>query len=480
MTFSSTITRRLLIGSAVLIAVFAVAASVALHGLNEYGSEMHALRRRESGARAVLLLGRAIYLRFGDTSSQAARARLPAQVPRREELKILFQQIREHATDSADRALIAQIETHIDQIRGLIDPASGDWPESATRILEDLDEETQRLSRSFTASIDRLDETAAQYVQSTYSGVLWFLMTEMILTIAIGLYFGRTISRPLFLLEEGAKRLAGGDLSTYIDIASSDEFGRLAQQFNRMTLTLREHREELLKGERLAAIGRFSTGVAHEINNPLGVILGYVRVLRKDASGQSDTDLAIIEQETRRCQEIVEGLLDLARPIREDPKPADLLVITQDAITWLKTRALAPEITFEVTGSGFVAGSAKKLGQVLTNLLRNAAEASGPGGRVQVEIFQERDQNMILTVHDSGPGLAGEDMRRLFEPFYTTKRGGTGLGLAVSLAIVQGHGGRLEADTMKGGGAAFKMTLPPWIEAPRATPDDRPAKKGPH
>lgn len=297
----------------------------------------------------------------------------------------------------------------------------------------------------------------------TYRRMLLLLIGAMLLAISVGLYIGRSVIRPMALLEEGANRLAGGDLSARIDLDSADEFGRVAQQFNRMTLMLREHRQQLLQSERLAAIGRFAAGVAHEINNPLGVILGYVRVLRKDASSRLDQDLKIVEDEAVRCHEIVEGLLDLARPVKGGPQPADLRGIADEAVAWLKGAEQSTDAEVEVQGAGVVIGNPQKLWQVLTNLLKNAAEASGKGGKVRVRILADGAEHVVLTVEDDGPGLPKEQPDRLFEPFYSTKATGTGLGLAVSRAIVQAHGGSLDAASAPAGGAIFTVRLPLWV-----------------
>jgi signal transduction histidine kinase len=285
----------------------------------------------------------------------------------------------------------------------------------------------------------------------------------MLLAISVGLYIGRSVTRPMALLEEGAIRLASGDLSTHIDLDSQDEFGRLAQQFNRMTTTLRDHQQKMLQSERLAAIGRFAAGVAHEINNPLGVILGYVKVIRKSAKFGMDQDLQIIEEEAVRCQQIVDGLLDLARPVERAPRAADLRAIAQEVMVWLKGAGMSVTTEIDLQGEGVAAGNPEKLWQVLTNLMKNAVEASGTDGKVRVNIHGDGASQVVLTVEDNGPGLSKDEPDKLFEPFYSTKPTGTGLGLAVSRAIVQAHGGSLETGKSALGGAKLTIRLPAWI-----------------
>jgi two-component system NtrC family sensor kinase len=286
----------------------------------------------------------------------------------------------------------------------------------------------------------------------------------MLFAIFAGLIVGRSVAGPIAMLEAGANRLASGDFTVPIDVHSPDEFGLLAEQFNRLTLSLAEHQKRLLQAERLASIGRLAAGVAHEINNPLGVILGYVRIIRKNASDRLDKDLKIIEDEAVRCQEIVEGLLDLARPIQGAPKAADLRVIAEEAVASLRDAFPIADTHISIEGSGVAVGNRQKIWQVVTNLLKNAAEASGTGGKVRITIGTAGEGFVELSVADDGPGLPMSDQERLFEPFYSTKETGTGLGLAVSRAIVQAHGGSLEGSTAPAGGAVFIARLPAWKE----------------
>ncbi len=292
------------------------------------------------------------------------------------------------------------------------------------------------------------------------------------LAAAVGLYIGRSVARPVAKLEAGAARLAAGDLDARIDLDTPDEFGRLARQWNAMTEALKERQEKLVRSERLAGIGRLAAGVAHEINNPLAVILGYARLLRQKADGRLAEDLAAIEDEAVRCQEIVEELLDLARPARPGGgRSVEMGALCAEVVARLREgRALgevAVEVVVAATGAVFTEGSAPKLRQVLMNLVRNAAEAAGPGGRVRVDVDVDGgpERGVAVSITDTGPGIGAGDRPHLFEPFFTTKPHGTGLGLAVSQAIALAHGGRIEVSEAAGGGAVFMLRLPGMVPA---------------
>jgi signal transduction histidine kinase len=161
-----------------------------------------------------------------------------------------------------------------------------------------------------------------------------------------------------------------------------------------------------------------------------------------------------------RAKEIVEGLLDLSRPLASAPEPVDLKALCDEALARLTTTGQLGGATVEVRGAARVEGHPQKLRQVLLNLVKNGVEAAGPGGTVEVGLSRAGDGAAVVQVTDSGPGLPAEAAQKLFEPFFTTKPSGTGLGLAVSLGIVQAHGGTLQADSPPGGGARFTIRLP--------------------
>lgn len=289
------------------------------------------------------------------------------------------------------------------------------------------------------------------------SGAVLFL--AVLVALAGAFLVDRSLSLPLGRLEAATDALAGGNLKARVseEIAKrNDELGSLATRFNAMADRLVEREARLLESERLAAVGRLAAGVAHEINNPLGVILGHARLLEKRLDEEGNKDVAPIVVEVKRCQEIVAGLLDLTRP----PRLRTALVDLEELCTQTRDRlAAAPFADVRITRQGDASAEADgdKLRQLVTNLFVNATQAGA--SRIDVTIDGSAASVIWLSVVDDGTGLAADTAHRLFTPFFTTKPEGTGLGLAVSRAIAAAHGGELmHVDTAHG--ARFDLVLP--------------------
>lgn len=323
----------------------------------------------------------------------------------------------------------------------------------------DAQERAEQLVRAAEASSDDFS-AHARAVQ--HRVILWTLIVHIAAVAAsafIGVYIYRSIARPIAALGSATIRVSSGDLDTEILVEASDEIGQLARRFNQMTKSIREHQARLIQTEKLAGLGRMAAGVAHELNNPLGVILGYVKLLRRREDSQSK-ELAIIEDEAERCRQVVEGLLDLTRPQSVDTAPVDINALTKDVVERLTISGAFPQVRVSVEGHGIVRGSDPKLRQVLMNLVRNGCEAAGPGGVLRIEIREPPKGPVTIHLSDTGSGIKPEDQRRLFEPFFTTKAAGTGLGLAISRAIARAHGGDLELESTSKRGSVFRLTMP--------------------
>jgi len=231
--------------------------------------------------------------------------------------------------------------------------------------------------------------------------------------------------------------------------------------------------EALMQSEKLASMGQLAAGIAHEINNPLGVVLMYAHLLLEDApdGAESREDLATIVGEADRCKRIVAGLLDFARQNEVVRAPVDVADLVQRTMANLpppdgigvEVRREAVETTAELDRDQFV--------QLLTNLVTNAYTAMADGDQLTVTVA-DGDEAIVLEVEDTGTGIATEHLERVFDPFFTTKQigKGTGLGLAVTYGIVKMHRGdihcRSNADASAGPtGTTFTVTLPRTGEA---------------
>jgi signal transduction histidine kinase len=224
---------------------------------------------------------------------------------------------------------------------------------------------------------------------------------------------------------------------------------------------LAETQRALLERERLAAVGRLAAGVAHEVNNPAGVILGRAALLLDDADqlpAESAEDLRVIVRQAERIRDITGALLRLGRPNRGERAPTDLGAVARSAagLAVPEANARAVSVRVEGTAEELVADGAA-LEQVVYNLVRNAVQASPPDTTVEVRV-----EGRGLTVADRGAGVDPGALPHLFEPFFTTKPlgEGTGLGLAVAHGIVAEHGGTLTAENRPEGGAVFTLRLP--------------------
>lgn len=226
-----------------------------------------------------------------------------------------------------------------------------------------------------------------------------------------------------------------------------------------MSRRLERHQHELVQSQKLASIGRLCSGVAHEINGPLGIILGYAKVIRRE--GADDEALRAIENEAMQCQRIVQALLDTSRHETPRFEPVDLVHLANEAVERLRATGKldARRVDVKVARSAVLAsGDDEKLRQVVLNLLTNAAEATPTGGAISIEA-QSRGELAVLSVTDDGVGVAASARERLFEPFFTTKDHGTGLGLAISRAIVEAHRGEIVIEAAPGGGTRAEIRL---------------------
>ena len=250
---------------------------------------------------------------------------------------------------------------------------------------------------------------------------------------------------------------------------SVEEAGGIVVTFSDLR-PLRAMEEELRRLDRLAALGRFATAVAHEIRNPLAAIGAGVDFLAADLSEEKREDLKLLRSEIARLDRIVSDLLEPARtqPLQLRTTPAQRLV--QRACQTVEPLARERRVRYDVRSPAEEALrpttleiDPNRMLQVLVNLLRNAVEASPPDQAVVIGWERSRDGDAArkrVWVRDHGPGIPEKDLEHLFEPFFSTKAGGTGLGLYVSNSVVEQHRGRLRVETAPGGGTRVTIDLP--------------------
>jgi PAS domain S-box-containing protein len=228
------------------------------------------------------------------------------------------------------------------------------------------------------------------------------------------------------------------------------------------------------QAERLSALGRLSAGIAHEINNPIGIISSRIEIMLLDAEAQSlpgnvTEDLRVLHRHAQRVARIAQGLLSFAREASAERGPVDLNQVVEETLLLVEKGADKSGITIRraLTPSlPPVHGDSNALQQVVMNLLTNARDALGSGGVITLEtsLVPGRPGMARLTVRDTGPGISPDVLPRIFDPFYTTKTEGTGLGLSISYGIVRDHKGTIDVESLPGQGTTFILTFPSLAE----------------
>lgn len=324
-----------------------------------------------------------------------------------------------------------------------------------------------------------------------------------IISLTLAFFLERRVARPVAALARGMRRAERNERGVRVEVTSGEEFGLLAHSFNRMlariedltgglerrvheaTEVLAEKNRELQAlnerleraqveighSERLAALGQMAGTIAHELGTPLNSVLGYVQLLlREDLPPDQVQKLAIVESQVQRMIETIRSVLDRTRdrPARRQPVAVGQLV--NEALALVSARLAARNLTAHVeipSDLPAVPGDAVALRQALLNLLTNAIDATEPPGTITVSArLQARDNQrgrcVELAVRDTGHGMSADELRYVFEPFYTTKAPGrgSGLGLVIVDHIVQAHGGQLIVDSEPGKGTTMQVRLP--------------------
>ena len=355
-------------------------------------------------------------------------------------------------------------------------------------------EGTDHIDRNLSIMADQVYRAVTEARRDAASQTKRVILLLTVLAPAIGLgglfvaiWQYHSVMDPLRRLQRGVRSIGQGDLSQRVEQKGDREFVELAGEFNRMAGQLAElygnleakvqtTSRELVRSERLASVGFLAAGVAHEINNPLNIISGYAELLLKELQRPGEHDqtelrqpLSIIRDESFRCKQITGQLLSLARL---DPEArtavfvADLSKEVASIVNGLsKYGDRQLHIEFQDPGRLCVKANPTELKQVVLNLVVNAMEATTPGSGI-VRIGGHRHNSWVeLAVEDNGCGMTPHTLERVFEPFYSERRGrgaaGTGLGLSVTQAIVVSYGGSIRAySDGPGRGSRFVVRLP--------------------
>lgn len=352
-----------------------------------------------------------------------------------------------------------------------------------------------------------LDNLQKEVTKSQTAAILLTLMV-VFSAIIIMTAFVRIITRPIESLVEVTDKISKGDLSKTVEVHWQDEIGLLAESFNRMIASLKKSQEEieeynrtleekiiertteleeaqaqLIQTEKMAAIGQLAAGVAHELNNPLGGILGYSqfaleKIQTKKLSEFTPKDqesfsryLKDIETQSRRCKAIVQNLLKFSRTSQTvEFQETDINQVLEETLTFIDHQLMMNQITLRKyydRNLPKAQGNPGQLQQVFTNIIINAMHASKPSSEILLSTrflppLGEFSGAVEIAVTDHGHGISEENLKKIFEPFFTTKEigKGTGLGLSVSYGIVKEHGGEIKVKSRTGEGTTFTIIIP--------------------
>ena len=478
---------------AVALAAFGLVAALAVVRLQDLGRELKLLTAGyfPLGRIATQLevkdwiASRALELRELDPAARRAylpvvRAHFPALV--REKLDEGRRVARAAAAlgGEEDTRVLAEVTSRLDALaarwqqydtaaNALLDLLERGGP---PEVLEARAQETRQLEKALSLDVKLLqaqlesrisDQVRAAGATESRTVVLIVLYSAIALMVGVAAaLFARRLLSPIERLTEGVKAVAGGDLSRQVEAVGSDELSVLAREFNAMAASLLSQQRELRRAERLAAVGRISAQITHEVRNPLNAIGLNAELLAEELEAvpggapEARALCAAISREVDRLNALTEEYLRFARAPRTPASRHEPGELVGSLLDFLGPELAAAhiEVRREIQpGVPAIRGDEARLRAVLLNLVRNAREAMAGGGTLTVAA-RPADGGVELEVRDTGAGVSPEALPRLFDPFYSTKERGTGLGLAFVQEVVQEHGGTVRCEGAPGAAPA--------------------------
>ncbi|MGQ0733974.1 MAG: ATP-binding protein [Acidobacteriota bacterium] len=295
----------------------------------------------------------------------------------------------------------------------------------------------------------------------------------LLVAIIVAVALAQVVLRPIHVIRNGLTRLGRGDLGASLDLEEA-EFRELGDVFAGITDQLRaalpgraERQQVMELSRRIAALGRLTAGVAHEVRNPLNAMTIHLELLRQKLTAQAEPEGAVahvevIAQEIRRLDEVVQGFLKFARPEELSLYPVSLPELVEEVISTMAVEAEVNGVTVETAIAEDVPrveADAGLLHQALLNLARNAVQAMPKGGVLRIRCAPGKDGRVELRISDTGVGIAPEHLARIFDLYFSTKEGGTGIGLSIVYRTVQLHRGDIDVESTSGVGTTFVIKL---------------------
>ena len=331
-----------------------------------------------------------------------------------------------------------------------------------------------------------LSHQLADFERQRILKIIQRLKTQLLTAIGIFLVLGgflvfivsRKILQPLKTIERTTRRIALGNFTPLPVLDTRDETQRVVEAFNRMVQELEKRQDQLLQAKKLSSLGVLTSGVAHQLNNPLNNISTSCQILLEELDTKNidfyRKMLTNVEQEVDRARDIVKGLLEFARAKEFTLKATPLKTVVDRTLRLISSQVPAGiEIVEEVPDDLILQLDAQRMQEALLNLMMNGIQAiDNQPGQIKVEARADQvNQQAVITVTDTGGGISKQDLGRIFDPFFTTKDvAGTGLGLSIVYGIVQKHQGTITAESTEGEGTRFIIRLPFQPVAPEERP----------
>jgi two-component system NtrC family sensor kinase len=306
--------------------------------------------------------------------------------------------------------------------------------------------------------------------------ILLIALGSILVAVMIAIPISRSITRPVETLARATEKVAQGDRTVTVPVEGTGELAVLARSFNTMVETLRTTEQQLLQSEKLASVGQLAAGVAHEINNPLGTILLFSDIMRKElpADDPRRDDVTMIIDEATRCKTIVADLLNFARQNEVLAQTTDVNALLREMIEEIAVQPVFEQVKIATQlepSLPNIQADPAQLREVFVNLMTNAAEAMEGGGSLTITTANAEDEMIKIAFQDTGCGIPEQNLSKIFTPFFTTKAigKGTGLGLAIVYGIIKMHRGQIYVESEVGVGTTFTITLPVKLPIQAAT-----------
>ena len=335
------------------------------------------------------------------------------------------------------------------------------------RYFEDTNQNDHRIL-SLIVSTEDIDETKRQSAIT----VILVAISGVILVTVTGSLIAFSITVPVKKLVKVTERVASGDLTVEADVKTHDEIGTLARSFNQMTKELKASRDKLIQSERLAVLGQIAAGIAHDIRNPLTSMKMIVQLLKRKLQDDEKESLQVVLDEIERLEIIVSSLLDFAKPMELNLKSASVVDVMNDVLRLMEPNLRHRKI--EIKNKADESSPEKipeamidtdRMKQVFMNIILNSMQAMPDGGKLTICFGYDHESGIIqIKVSDTGVGMSEEALKHAYDPFFSEKSGGTGLGLTNVKKIIELHDGDIQIDSAENQGIRVIIRLKNTID----------------